>query len=180
MDMKWNSGSAHIYVFASSKRSEFGIFNLELIDIARSNETSSASLNFVGITSKSDLADAWELSGGVLAVLSFDDLEDLASSEFASLACRVLDVNALTLAVAVAVRVLFNWGSLKAVKSAGSLLLEANFQGETRGDQTLSVFDAAVLLTVANLALNILDLRNLGIFNNHLLKAVKSTGSFLL
>jgi hypothetical protein len=58
MDMKWNSGSAHIYVFASSKRSEFGIFNLELIDIARSNEASSASFNFVGITSKSDLADA--------------------------------------------------------------------------------------------------------------------------
>ena len=57
MDMKWYSGSAHIYVLASSKRGEFGIFNLELVDVARSNETSSASLNFVGITTKSDLAD---------------------------------------------------------------------------------------------------------------------------
>ena len=57
MDMKWNNGSAHINILASSKRGEFGIFNLELVEVARTNETSSAGLYFVFDTSESDLAD---------------------------------------------------------------------------------------------------------------------------
>ncbi len=124
MDMKWNSGSAHINILASSKRGKFGIFNLELVEVARTNETSSAGLYFVFDTSESDLADGWELSGGILAVLFFDDFEGFAGSQLASLACRILDVNAIALGMGVGVSLL-NGDTLKAVKSAGSLCFDA-------------------------------------------------------
>ncbi len=103
------------------------------------------------------------------ALAIFDGAVDIALSDVT--AHLLLDVELL---------LFLNSQALKAVECAGSLILNALLQGKSC-DHALSIVDGAVDIALSNVTSEVLCHENfLLLLNGQTLKAVKSTGSFLL